>query len=266
MTEKLDGIQCYQKSKPKGSITYKLTVWFSCLTVISVVVSCCLTVISIGVSFIDSFIAIAYLCSWLQITASFCFLLGFIFFVLTTLTSLLSMIVNFRRFEKLRVSLLIFIICCGICSITVFAVMMKNKGEAYHSRRARLIEVGMVILSQAGDSENFKMTDQWCDDLLSEIGEEGFMFSNEKGVRSNYALNKNVVGKNPNDFSDDTILLFESINGWNLVGGPELVSCNNHSKYAGKGFHVFYCNGWVAFVEAEAIKQNHQVWEAIEKK
>lgn len=74
----------------------------------------------------------------------------------------------------------------------------------------------------------------WCDELLEENDELAAIFvcqySDGKPGQSSYALNKNVAGQKLSDLARDTVLLFETTAGWNQVGGPELVTTDNHSQ------------------------------------
>ena len=73
----------------------------------------------------------------------------------------------------------------------------------------------------------------WCDELLQENNELAAIFvcqnSDGKPGQSSYALNKDVAGQNLWDLPRNTVLLFETTAGWNQVGGPELVTTDNHS-------------------------------------
>ena len=247
--------------KAEKSWTYKLTFLFLGLTLLSVPVLMVTALIgSVGSQIFPRILNVFFVPLVLVVIIS-----GFVFFAFATLTSLISMIVNFRSFGKLVASFFIFLMCCIIWSGFVFTVIIIDRHEAFSSCRIKIKKIGTTIVYRAYNDDNFKLTNQWCDDLLSEIGEEGFVCSNNKGAKSNYALNKNVVGKNLDDLRASAVLIFESVDGWNLVGGPELISYDNHGKYASKGCNIFFVDCYVEFFTAEQIKRNPQIWEAIEK-
>ncbi len=71
---------------------------------------------------------------------------------------------------------------------------------------------------------------QWCDAILREVGTERVFMSPQDPTmqddgtrrarqRSSYAMNAAVAGKNLNELSPDTVLVFEFPVGWNGTGG-----------------------------------------------
>ncbi|HIG81343.1 MAG TPA: hypothetical protein EYQ62_06850 [Verrucomicrobiales bacterium] len=71
---------------------------------------------------------------------------------------------------------------------------------------------------------------QWCDAILREVGTEQVFMSPQDPTmqddgtrrarqRSSYAMNAAVAGKNLNELSPDTVLVFEFPVGWNGTGG-----------------------------------------------
>ncbi len=87
----------------------------------------------------------------------------------------------------------------------------------------------------------------WCDELLQE--NEGlaatFVCRNSDGKpgQSSYALNKNAAGQKLLELPSDTVLLFETTAGWNQVGGPEIVTTDNHSLISGEHCNVVFARG-----------------------
>ena len=101
-------------------------------------------------------------------------------------------------------------------------------------------------------------TDEWCD-LLIEFGnrsrkrdmvaiEKCFKCPANKNGRCSYAINPNVSPHS--DFHPRLVLLFETKPGWNQVGGPELLTTDNHN---GKGCNVLFHDNTVEFVKAEEL-------------
>ena len=89
----------------------------------------------------------------------------------------------------------------------------------------------------------------WCDVLIKEEGISPQVFvcqnSNTKLGQSSYALNKNVVGMKFRHIPHNTVVLFEATPGWNQVGGPELVTGENHTVLSSEMFNVIFIVGRV---------------------
>lgn len=107
----------------------------------------------------------------------------------------------------------------------------------------------------ASDYDNkYPATDKWCDLLLQHklIGENRFVCRGafKKGNKEpcHYAINPNCE---PNGLPD-MVLLFETKGGWNQVGGPELLTFENHK---GKGCNILFNDGHVEFVKPEKIEK-----------
>jgi len=66
---------------------------------------------------------------------------------------------------------------------------------------------------------------------------------------SNYGLNPNAE---PNS-APNVVLLFETSNGWNQFGGPDLVSVKNHFAYGKEGCNILFNNGNVRFIKPKDI-------------
>jgi len=125
--------------------------------------------------------------------------------------------------------------------------------------------------------------------------------SGAKIGESSFAMNKNIIGKKASEIPPDVVLLFETNFGkdsagrrellgnrgwykflddagvdwireyssakkvykqrWNQVGGPELVTCENHD---GLGFNVLFNDMSVRFIRSSGIGQLK--WEVEEEK
>jgi len=79
--------------------------------------------------------------------------------------------------------------------------------------------------------------------------------ANKKG-RCHYAMNPNCEPKSPSDM----VLLFETKDGWNQFGGPEILTLENHN---GKGCNVLFNDRHVEFVKIEQLGQLK--WKVEEK-
>jgi len=110
----------------------------------------------------------------------------------------------------------------------------------------------------------YPTADKWCDLLVSfsEMKPNQFVCrgSDAKIGESSYSLNKNIAGKKYSEVPPDIVLLFESKSGWNQVGGPELLTTENHK---GEGCNILFNDMQVEFVKAERIAELK--WD-IEKK
>lgn len=94
--------------------------------------------------------------------------------------------------------------------------------------------------------------DNWCD-LLIEFGnrrkdiaaiDKLLKCPANKNGRCHYAINVSL-GSNPHH-----VVLFETKPGWNQVGGPELLTTDNHN---GKGCNVLFNDLHVEFVKTEDL-------------
>ncbi len=99
----------------------------------------------------------------------------------------------------------------------------------------------------------------WCDELLEDNDELAAIFvcqySDGKPGQSSYALNKNVAGQKLSDLPRDTVLLFETTAGWNQVGGPELITTDNHSLITGDHCNVIFARGGTQHVPSDKIHE-----------
>jgi prepilin-type processing-associated H-X9-DG protein len=88
---------------------------------------------------------------------------------------------------------------------------------------------------------------QWCDLLMThaDVGAKSFICPGAEPGRSHYALNANVV-KLSSNAPADIVVMFECGPGWNQVGGPELLTTENHQ---GEGCNVMFNDGHVEFVK-----------------
>jgi hypothetical protein len=108
----------------------------------------------------------------------------------------------------------------------------------------------------AGDYDGqYPTADKWCDLLMttsSVADTKQFICrgSDAKIGESSYALNKNIAGKKASEIPEDIVLLFEAEKGWNQVGGPELLTLENHD---GEGCNVLFGGLHVTFVKKERI-------------
>lgn len=100
----------------------------------------------------------------------------------------------------------------------------------------------------------YPTADKWCDILLEdkeEIKEKMFICPGASKLgnkeRCHYVMNPNCEPNSP----VDTVLLFETEGGWNLYGGPELLSTINHDE---QGCNILFNDGHVEFFRKENLQ------------
>jgi prepilin-type processing-associated H-X9-DG protein len=93
----------------------------------------------------------------------------------------------------------------------------------------RLKKLSMALNNYSKENGGkYPAPDKWCDMIKSKITEQDFICPSSKAKKCSYAINPNCE---PNS-SDDIVLLFETGDGWNQFGGPEMLipvhkkSCN----------------------------------------
>jgi len=90
----------------------------------------------------------------------------------------------------------------------------------------------------------------WCDLLIeyADVPEKAFVCRSAGEARCHYAINPNIKPNSPND----VVLLFETKGGWNLFGGPEILSTENH---LGEGCWILFNDGHAKFVKTEQLAE-----------
>ena len=100
----------------------------------------------------------------------------------------------------------------------------------------------------------YPTADKWCDLLIqgNYMTDKAFICPASRTTigRSSYALNKNIVGMKRFDIPADTVLLFESNEGWNQVGGPEILTTKNHK---GNRCYICFNDGSVRSLKKEQL-------------
>jgi len=94
--------------------------------------------------------------------------------------------------------------------------------------------------------------DKWCDVLLGlvspDASEKFFKCPTGGNEPCDYAMNPRVDRWS----APDVVLLFESTGGWNLAGGPELLTTKHHED---QGCNVLFVDGSIESVKAEGISR-----------
>jgi len=113
--------------------------------------------------------------------------------------------------------------------------------------------LGRVMQIYAGDNNGrFPRSSQWCDLITDHIGTSGKELRCQGASEGpcNYAMNKAVEPWGASA-PPDMVLLFETTPGWNQVGGPEILTVDNHQ---GDGCNVLFVDGHVEFVKLESLQ------------
>jgi hypothetical protein len=198
---------------------------------------------------------IIYLCWFIWVVS---FALGRIGVKRTTKDSNLA----YRVFASIVPALAV-ILCVGM---TYMIWDMFIIDSSYCKNRITNLGNGIKLYCDEHNGK-FPQATKWCDTLLSDpnfyITKETFHCLDVEDDLSGYAMNKNLNGKTWNEVDPNTIILFESIPGWNQNGGPNLIRFNKHSfPFGAKKFNVL-CKGSDApkFMTISRSKVSNLRWE-----
>jgi len=115
-----------------------------------------------------------------------------------------------------------------------------------------LVKCMRVYANDANDT--LPPADKWCDLLVAHdlTTPKRFICKASDAVlgESSYAFNKNTAGRKLSEIPGDVVLLFECKPGWNVAGGPELLTTENHR---GEGCSVAFADTHVQFVKTEDL-------------
>ncbi|MDH4238879.1 MAG: DUF4190 domain-containing protein [Phycisphaerae bacterium] len=115
--------------------------------------------------------------------------------------------------------------------------------------------LGKAMLIYANDyDDKFPKQTEWCDLLMkyTEVPLAGFRCRGALEGPCNYAMNKNLENFDKGDTPPDMVALFETHPGWNQVGGPEILTTDNHQ---GEGCNVLFADNHVEFVKTKDLKK-----------
>lgn len=152
------------------------------------------------------------------------------------------------------ISVLVLILAClGLC-IMLTEIDMGGPTNV-DMCRVNLRQIGNSMYIYASDYDNqYPTAERWCDLLVkySEASPKSFICpsSGAKEGESNYAFNKNLIGKKCIEVPPDVVVLFETKGGWNQFGGPELMNFDNHEL---KGCNVLFNNILIKFIKTEQV-------------
>jgi hypothetical protein len=104
-----------------------------------------------------------------------------------------------------------------------------------------------IIEDPLTQRKQYPVPSEWCDILLRRYppgGTEQFKCPSAGEGKSHYAINPNCRPDSPADM----VLIFETTDGWNQHGGPELFTFDNHDP---KGGCVLLNDGTVKFIRTK---------------
>jgi len=114
--------------------------------------------------------------------------------------------------------------------------------------------LGIAMRMYADDHDDkFPTGSKWCDLMIERSAVDRMIFKCGGATEGpcNYAMNENVAEPGPSNQSD-LVLLFETHPGWNQVGGPEILTTENHR---GEGCNVLFVDSHVEFVKTQELNR-----------
>ena len=119
---------------------------------------------------------------------------------------------------------------------------------------ANMSELGRAILIYTNDQDGFPDTSKWCDLLIEHAGAKRSIFHCKASAAPphtcSYAMNKNLENFDKDNVPPDMVVLFETKPSWNQVGGPELLTTDNHQ---GLGCNVLFMDNHVEFIKTRDL-------------
>ncbi|MBN2180657.1 MAG: DUF4190 domain-containing protein [Sedimentisphaerales bacterium] len=112
--------------------------------------------------------------------------------------------------------------------------------------------LSLAMMLYVNDFDSYPTPEKWCDLLIEqcEVTPLSFRCKGAPEGPGNYALNENITGLGTSS-QRDIVMLFETYPGWNQVGGPEILTTDNHQ---GQGCNVAFMDGHIEFVNPDDIK------------
>jgi prepilin-type processing-associated H-X9-DG protein len=148
---------------------------------------------------------------------------------------------------RIIIPILIVMFCIGIIILTL------KETAARKTCGTNLPNLSKAMLIYTNHHDQLLTPKKWCDLLIEHNGivPKHFRCKSADGGPCNYALNENIAELGTSA-QPDIVVLFETRPGWNQVGGPEILTTENHK---GKGCYVAFLDSHVEFIKAEDINQ-----------
>lgn len=165
-----------------------------------------------------------------------------------------------NRFKFIITSIIIFLVF-----IFLWLPHPDKEQPKYVWCSSNMKQLGLAFMIYFEDTGRYPTPEKWCDLLISKFKDSRnsnsstncFHCPEAERAECNYAMNPYCEPNSPHD----TVLLFETKGGWNLLGGPELLTTENHSK---KICNVLFNDGSVKRIKKDEIP--NLKWNAEEKK
>ncbi len=206
--------------------------------------------------------------SGLAIAALVFAILAFFTFGLTAIVALILGIIAIVKIEKSKGALkgkglaiagiVVPIILIPMMMIaTLLPALGRVRQLAYRTTcSTNLSSLSKAMTVYANDyNEAYPTGEKWCDLLIeyADVDKVQFDCPSAEG-ECNYAVNEQALEAGP-DGLPDLVLMFDSVPGWNQVGGQELLSSKNHQ---GDGYNVVFNDMHVEFVRSQDM--NNLKW------
>ena len=115
---------------------------------------------------------------------------------------------------------------------------------------ANVRQIDSACLAYQEKNQMWPDKENWCDNIQQYFEDNKyFICYTDKIGPCSYAMNENIP-VDIEELPDDLVLLFESVPGWNTVGGADDVVTDRHGK---SGANIVFADGHVEFVEVEEI-------------
>jgi hypothetical protein len=140
----------------------------------------------------------------------------------------------------------IVVTCIVILSIFVLFLVVGKESHDRMMCEGRLKSIWRALRVYNSDNGQYPPAEKWYD-VFSDINEFNvFQIWDSREVLCWWAMNPSAE---PNSHPD-VVLVFDSRDGWNRTGGPEILSTETHK---GRGCNVLFNNGYVRFVKPEEV-------------
>jgi hypothetical protein len=150
----------------------------------------------------------------------------------------------------------------GICVSAFFILLMpalllpalskaKHKGDTSTCVN-QVKEICLAVRLYADENEGqCPPALNWCDAILPNLPKpESLQCPTRRNQKSGYALNRRVAGRTLSSIPPDTVMIFETGNGWNASGGQDdLLPDSPH----GRQFVIGFADGSVQQVPADEL-------------
>ena len=177
--------------------------------------------------------------------------------LLTALVALAALVRDIFHKEKMNKREQAIIIVSAVSSFLAQSVLPLDLPhyKQVHDRLVCIKKIkglGAEITEYAAKHNGYlPIADKWCDLLIEHnknLSRHSFCCPASKGACS-YAFNKNLSGARLSDVPEQTVLLYESHEGWNLAGGAELLVMRHKGPTPGE-----YDVGNVLCVEGSIVR------------